>query len=162
MAKITVRRAQHEDVPIIAEIIRKLGWFKHVEAESAAATEQRVLLHLELADADESHTVLVAEDEDNPEGGVVGYISVHWLPYLMLAGPEGYISELFVREDSRGKGVGTTLINDVKEFAITKSCSRLMLLNNKERDSYEKNFYGQLGFEERPEMSNWVMPLREY
>lgn len=159
MSKITVRRAQHEDVPVIADIIRKLGWFKHAENESPSATEQRVLLHLELADADDSHTVLVAEDEG---GKVAGYISVHWLPYLMLAGPEGYVSELFVREDARGQGVGATLMNDVKELATAKGCSRLMLLNSRERASYERDFYSQLGFEERPEMVNWVLQLREF
>lgn len=159
MSKVTVRSAQHEDVPVIADIIRKLGWFKHAENESPAATEQRVLLHLELADADDSHTVLVAEDE---EGKVAGYVSVHWLPYLMLAGPEGYVSELFVREDARGKGVGATLMGDIKELAVAKGCSRLMLLNNRERDSYERDFNARLGFEERPEMANWVLQLREY
>ena len=155
---ITVRRAQQEDVPVIAEIIRKLGWFPYVDKESPSATERRVLLHMELADADDSHTVLVAEDED---GAVSGYISVHWLPYLLLEGPEGYVSELFVREEARGKGVGTALMNDIKELAMTKGCSRLMLLNNRERDSYERNFYGQIGFQERPEVTNWVLPLRD-
>ncbi|MBU1669941.1 MAG: GNAT family N-acetyltransferase [Actinobacteria bacterium] len=158
MSKVTVRSAKHEDVGVIAEIIRKLGWFKHVNEESPAATERRVLLHLELCDADDSHTVLVAEDE---EGVVSGYISVHWLPYLMLAGPEGYISELFVHEDARGKGVGTALINDIKEYGITKGCSRLMTLNGRDRPSYEREFYTALGFEERSQMAMMVLSLKE-
>jgi GNAT superfamily N-acetyltransferase len=153
---IKVRNAQQEDVPVIAEIIRNLGWFPYVEKESPAATERRVLVHLELADADDSHMVLVADDED---GNVGGYISVHWLPYLLLSGPEGYISELFVREDARGKGVGSALLNDVKEFAISKGCSRLMLLNSRERSSYERDFYANFGFTERPEMANWIYTL---
>jgi len=157
MSRITVRYAKHEDVPVIADIIHKLDWFTFLENESPTATEQRVLLHLELCDADDSHTVLVAEDE---EGKVAGYVSVHWLPYLMLPGPEGYISELFVREDARSKGIGKALMDDVKEFALAKGCSRLMLLNNRERVSYEKDFYTRLGFEERPQMANLVMPLK--
>jgi GNAT superfamily N-acetyltransferase len=156
MSNVVVRMAQQEDVPIIAEIIRKLGWFPYVGEESPAATERRVLLHLELCDADDSHTVLVAEDEG---GTVAGYISVHWLPYLMLAGPEGYLSELFVREDLRGKGVGGALIENIRELAIIKGCSRLMLLNNRERASYEREFYARHGFVERPEMTNWVLTL---
>ena len=156
MAEITVRRAKHEDVPVIAEIIRKLGWFSYVEDESPAATERRVLLHLELADADDSHTVLVAEDA---AGVAVGYVSVHWLPYLMLEGPEGYVSEVFVREEARGKGVGSALMNDVKEYAGAKGCSRLMLLNNGERDSRGHEFYTTLGFEEQPEMATLILNL---
>jgi GNAT superfamily N-acetyltransferase len=158
MGNIKVRHAKQEDVPVIADIIRKLGWFPYVENESPLATERRVLFHLELADADESHLVLVAENE---EGRVAGYISVHWLPYLLLSGPEGYVSELFVSEDNRGKGVGTALLNDVKEFAIARGCSRLMLLNDRNRASHEREFYSQLGFEERPEMANWILPLKE-
>ncbi len=158
MSKITARRAKQEDVPVIADIIRKLGWFPHAEKESEIATRRRVLVHLELADSDESHTVLVAEDDD---GQAVGYVSVHWLPYLVLSGPEGYISELFVREDARGRGVGSTLMEDVKELAVTKGCSRLMTLNNRTRPSYERDFYARLGFEEREEMANLVLQFEE-
>ncbi len=158
MASVKIRRAVNEDVPVIASILRELGWFPYIDKESETATELRIRLHLELADADESHTVLVAEDE---ELGVAGYISVHWLPYLLLSGPEGYISEIFVREEARGKGVGTALMNDVKELAIAKRCSRLMLLTDRERDAQEKDFYARFGFEERPEMANMVLQLGE-
>ena len=157
MSGVSVRRAEHEDVPVIAQIIRKLGWFPHAEGESELATERRVLLQLELCDADDSHTVLVAEDED---GEVAGYVSVHWLPYLLLDGPEGFVSELFVRDEARGKGVGTALMNDIRELATVRGSSRLMLLNGRDRPSYERDFYERLGFEERPEMANMVLPLR--
>lgn len=156
MATVRIRKALHEDVPVIASILRELGWFPYIDKESEAATELRIRLHLELADADDSHTVLVAEDE---EIGVAGYISVHWLPYLLLSGPEGYVSEVFVREEARGKGVGTALMNDVRELAVAKRCSRLMLLSDRQRGSQEKDFYVRFGFEERPEMANMVLEL---
>lgn len=154
MAAVTIRKALHEDVPVIAKILRELGWFPYIDKESETATELRIRLHLELADADDSHTVLVAEDE---EIGVAGYISVHWLPYLLLSGPEGFVSEIFVREEARGKGVGTALMNDVRELAVAKRCSRLSLLSNRERGPREKDFYLRFGFEERPEMANMVL-----
>jgi len=146
----------HEDVPVIADIIRKLGWFPYVDKESPQATELRVRLHLELCDADDSHTVLVGEDE---EGNASGYISVHWLPYLLLEGPEGYVSEVFVREEARGKGVGKALMNDVKELAEVKGCSRLMLLSERDRSEAEDKFYADLGFQERPGTESMILPL---
>lgn len=44
---------------------------------------------------------------------IVGYIAVHWLPYLFLPAPEGYVSELFVSESVRGQGIGTQLLETV-------------------------------------------------
>lgn len=160
MSGITVRGASHEDVPVFTEIVRKLGWFPHVEKESELAGERRVAQQLELLDSDDSHTVLVAEDDE--EGTVAGYISVHWLPYMILEGPEGYISELFVREEARGKGVGKALLNDIRELAVARNCSRLMLLSSREREAAESEFYADFGFVERPEMANWILTLREH
>lgn len=153
---VRTRKAVHEDVPIMAKAIRELGWFPHINEESPMATERRVLLHLELCDADDSHTVLVAEDED---GRGVGYISVHWLPYLMLPGPEGYISELFIYESARGKGAGTALMKDIIELAKTKGCSRLMLIAHRDRPSFESGFYEKFGFKEKPDMAEMVLHL---
>ena len=108
------------------------------------------------SEGDESHTVFVAE---NQNGEVVGYIAVHWLPYLMLAGSEGYISELFVRESDRGKGVGRKLLEVVNEQAIKRGCTRLMLVNGRNRESYKRGFYQKLGWDERQEVANFVLLL---
>lgn len=60
--------------------------------------------------ADDSHTVRVATDST---GALIGYVAVHWLPYLFLSGPEGYVSELFVDETCRGHWVGSALIDAI-------------------------------------------------
>jgi len=124
--------------------------------ESPAETERRLAEHLRLCLSDESHTVLVTE---SPEGAILGYVAVHWLPYLMLAGPEGYVSELFVSESARGAGLGTKLLEAVKDMAISRGCSRLMLVNRKTRESYQRGFYRKLGWEEREEFANFVLNL---
>jgi len=124
--------------------------------ESPAETERRLAGHLRLCLSDESHTVLVTE---SPEGAILGYVAVHWLPYLMLAGPEGYVSELFVSESARGAGLGTKLLEAVKDMAISRGCSRLMLVNRKTRESYQRGFYRKLGWEEREEFANFVLNL---
>ena len=38
---------------------------------------------LALCQADDSHSVYVAQ---NPEGEILGYCAVHWLPYLLFSG----------------------------------------------------------------------------
>ena len=90
---------------------------------------------------------------------MVGYAAVHWLPYLLLAGPEGYVSELFVRDSEQGKGVGTKLLEVVKREAEERGCSRLMLLNMRYRESYQRGFYKKLGWQEREDAANFVLQL---
>ncbi len=91
--KVTIRGATEKDVAAIVGILQGLGLFARINSESAAVTERRVNAHFGLCVADDSHSVYVAEKLG---GEVVGYVAVHWLPYLMLVGPEGYVSELFM------------------------------------------------------------------
>lgn len=141
-----IRKAKFEDVGAITEILRSLGWYAHMDAEPREDTEKRIAAHLALCHADNSHSVYVAEGAD---GEIAGYVAAHWMPTLFLAGPEGYISELFVRAAARGQGVGTTLLETVKQEAAERGCVRLMLLNRHNRASYARGFYKKCGWEER-------------
>jgi len=151
-----IRPATPDDVEAIAAILKGLGWFSFINGEVTAETETRVKRHLRLCLTGDSHTVLVAEVGG---GAVLGYAAVHWLPYLILQGPEGYVSELFVAEAARGAGLGTKLLEAVRNMAIGRGCSRLMLVNRKTRESYQRGFYRKLGWEEREEFANFVLHL---
>jgi GNAT superfamily N-acetyltransferase len=153
---ILIRRAEAHDAPAIAALVRSLGLFAHITAEAAEATQARVARHLALCAADDSHAVFVAQ---NPAGEVVGYGAVHWLPYLILTGPEGYVSELFVHAAHRGQGIGRQILEVMKAEAQQRGCSRLMLLNRRQRESYQRQFYAKQGWEERGEMANFIYPL---
>jgi len=153
-----IRRAEADDAPIIAELLRSLGLFAHLAAEEPQVTQERVARHLALCQADNSHSVFVAQ---NPEGDIAGYGAVHWLPYLTLAGPEGYVSELFVRDSYRGEGVGRQLLEVIKAEARERGCSRLMLINMRKRESYQRRFYHKQGWEERTDAANFVYLLSD-
>jgi GNAT superfamily N-acetyltransferase len=153
---IQVRKAEPQDTPVIAELLRSLGFFAHINAEEPGATQDRVARHFAMCDADDSHSVFVAQ---GPAGEILGYGAVHWLPYLILAGPEGYISELFVRESHRGQGIGSQLLKVMEAEARERGCSRLMLINLRKRESYRRRFYHKQGWEEREGAANFVYPL---
>jgi GNAT superfamily N-acetyltransferase len=138
-------------------MLRNFGWFGHLSNEPAPATEKRVTDHMARCMSDDSHSMYVAEDE---AGRFLGYTAVHWLPYLMLSGPEGYVSELMVAEAARGQGCGTGLLDVVREEGITRGCSRLMLANRTTRESYQRGFYTKRGWTERGDIANFVLPLR--
>ncbi len=152
----SIRKAELTDASQLAEIVRGIGWFAHINAEEAEITHQRVARHLALCLADDSHTLFVAE---MPTGELAGYIAVHWLPYLILAGPEGYVSELFLRESARGRGIGARLLEAAEQDARQRGCFRLMLLNMRQRESYLREFYTKHGWEERPQAANFVRYL---
>lgn len=151
-----IRKAQEADAASLAELLAALGRFNHIESETESEALNRTKQHLKQCLADESHSIFTAV---SPAGELLGYCAVHWLPYLILAGPEGYVSELFIAEAARGQGIGGELLENVKAEAKVRGCSRLSLLNRRQRDSYQRGFYSKHGWEERPDMVNFIYML---
>jgi GNAT superfamily N-acetyltransferase len=145
--EVIIRRARQEDAAAIAAIIQAVGWFEpfgQVTREDARRiVEERLVRCLH----DECHTVLVAE---RARAGVVGYLSVHWYPHL-ARGDDGYISELFLHPDERGRGIGGRLLRAIEQYARERHCVRLLLLNRRDRESYRRGFYRKHGWEELPQ-----------
>jgi GNAT superfamily N-acetyltransferase len=119
---VQIRKAQTTDADAITYILRTLGWFAHLNSEPVETTRERIAHHLDVCFSDKAHSVYVAE---NSAGEVVGYGAVHWMPTLFLAGPEEYVSELFVDESARGQGVGAQLLDTMIEEGRARGCSRL-------------------------------------
>lgn len=155
-AEFQVRRATIEDAPALTALLRSIGWFTRMETEPEATTRQTVTRHLETALASSSHSIYAATGRD---GRIIGYAAVHWLPYLFLSGPEGFVSELFVSESARGGGVGTLLLQAVELEARERGCTRLQLINFRSRESYQRKFYEKAGWEERPDGASFVRLL---
>ena len=89
----------------------------------------------------------------------VGYCAVHWLPYLILERPEGFVSELFVHHSWRGRGVGKALLQRARALAKDRGCGRLMLFSGRDREAYDRGFYQKDGWEERPSVANFILSL---
>ena len=152
----TIRPAGFPDAPALASLLRETGWFEAINSKTPAEATEHVQFQLAECLADESHSVYVSLDET---GQVVGYVSVHWLAYLFLPGPEGYISELFLRPTARGQGLGSALLETVKQEARERGAHRLSLLNGKQRESYERGYYDKKGWLERKSMANFIYTL---
>ena len=151
-----IRRMTHTDAGAVAKILRELDWFDFLKEESVQESEGRIADSIVQNLRDESHSLLVAEKRP---GDVVGYAAVHWLPYLLLKAPEGYVSELFVANSERGKGIGAALLEKIKDEAKERGCSRLALINVKTRPSYHRQFYKKHGWIERPDDARFVLKL---
>ncbi|MDH5231706.1 MAG: GNAT family N-acetyltransferase [Gammaproteobacteria bacterium] len=151
--KITIRSVKRTDGSDISRILDQLGWFNQDENVNENSCQTRIAGALDLFLSSPDHEAFVAE---LGHGKLIGYMTVHWSPYFFLDGIEGLISELFIDENHRGKGIGSQLINHVKKLANYRDCSRLMLINSRSRDSYQRQFYEKQGFRERPEVANFV------
>ncbi len=151
----TIRPAVVSDAPAIAALLQELGWSARLVALAPEAASAQVARHLAANLADRSHTLLVAERA----GVALGYVAAHWLPYLFMSGPEGFISELFVATAARGTGLGSALLDAIIAAARERGCQRLQLINFRERELYQRGFYRKAGWEERPDGASFVYTL---
>jgi GNAT superfamily N-acetyltransferase len=77
----------------------------------------------------------------------------------MLGGTEAYVSDLIVRRDQRGRGVGRRLVAVVEAEARRRGCVRVMLNNRIAAESFRRSFYLKLGFRVRDDFANLVKAL---
>jgi GNAT superfamily N-acetyltransferase len=153
--EITIRKARREDASAIALIARQVGWYERINQEPPAETLRQVSERLDQCLREGTHTVLVAE---SAEGVVSGYTSVHWFPHL-AHGIDGYVSELFLLPTMTGLGVGGRLLEAIKEQAVTRKCTRLLLMNRRIRESYNRSFYAKHGWEELRDAAMFAFSL---
>jgi GNAT superfamily N-acetyltransferase len=83
------------------------------------------------------------------EGEVLGFISLHYIPQLGLAGSFARISYLCVDETVRSKGVGGRLEAYCEQRARERGCDRIELHCHSRREQAHK-FYRRQGYEESP------------
>lgn len=144
---IMVRLAEKNDAEGIAQILHELHWFEDIDRVHPADTAAAIKQTIEAGKSNGVHSIYVAEAVDDH---IMGYANVHWLPNFTIRGGEGFISEIYIIEQDRGHGVGTLLLESVKQEARERGINRLRLINIQKQEAYHREFYKKLGWEERP------------
>ncbi len=147
---IAIRPLRLSDIAAVMQLHRELGWNPAFQADGTTLKQR-----LETLITEDGALLLVAE----MDGEVVGYIHGQMVVYLLFAGREMLISEVFVVEEARGKGVGKALIGAIEREAVKQRCFRISVLNGRERESYKRGFYPSLGYQERPQTANFTKRL---
>ena len=153
---MNLRKASIDDADGLAALLKSIGWFEFLNKLPDDEAGAHVRAQLALCLADDSHSVYVAEADDEK---IVGYISAHWIPYFFMRGSESYVSELFIIASARGRGIGRRLLDIVEAEARRRGCARLSLINLRSRESYERQFYVKAGWQERTGAANFLRTL---
>ncbi len=148
--KVAIRPLQRSDLPGVMQLHRELGWNPAFKADGSTLGQRLAALITE-----ESALLLVAEHDRT----VVGYVHGEIVTHLLFAGRELLISEVFVVEAARGRGVGSALMAAIEHEAAKHKCFRISVLNSRERESYKRGFYPALGYEERSNIVNFTKRL---
>src|SRR5437879_11538378 len=115
---VSIRPATHNDVPVIAELIRGLARFEKLEHE-VVMTED--MLTAGLFGERPYAEVLLADDEEQTVGFALFFHNFS----TFLGRPGIYLEDLFVVPEHRGKGIGQLLLATLARLAVERGCGRL-------------------------------------
>ncbi|WP_437879788.1 N-acetyltransferase family protein [Pseudomonas sp. LRF_L74] len=133
---LRIRTARAADTPALCALLTALD-YPGSEAFIAARLEQ-LLAHPDAR-------LLVAEEA----GQVLGFISLHFIPQLALAGDFCRVSYFCVSDAVRSQGIGAALEQAAEQAARERGCDRIEL-HCAERRQGAHRFYARQGYRESP------------
>lgn len=127
---VTVRQIQVEDKKSWQEVY--LSYLKFYESEPVESSTE--LLWNRLTNGEPEIQGFVAESN----GDIVGIAHFHYQVSTWSDTFHCYLEDLYVTESSRSNGVATTLIAEVKKFAIEHDCSELFWITKESNQTARK------------------------
>jgi GNAT superfamily N-acetyltransferase len=132
-----VRNAQPKDAAAIERLLTQLG---HPVTSDLLEKRLHEMSHMP------SETLIVYEDEN---GNVSGFMSIHIMPRIALAGDFMQIVYFAVDETARSKGIGRQMEAYAEGLARKKNCAAIFLHCNADRKDAHR-FYERQGYLESP------------
>ena len=115
---LVIRPAVAGDIGLILEFIRGLAEYEKLSHEVVASEEK---LERTLFCDKPGAEVLIAEWDGEPAGFALFFPNYS----TFLARPGIYLEDLYVHPDSRGKGIGKSLLGRLARIAVERGCGRL-------------------------------------
>ena len=107
-----IREGTVQDAPVLAQLLGDLDYPNRSEAIAERVAKMAV---------NPDSRLLVAETE----GQAVGFISLHFIPQIALAGEFCRISYLCVSDHARGSGIGQKLLDEAERLAADRGGARM-------------------------------------
>lgn len=111
---ITIREIKADDFTGLISLFTEFATFEKTP-EKMANTVDRMTVEQEFFNG----FVALNDSEE-----IVGYVT-HFFAYYTWIGKSLYMDDLYVKEEFRGHGIGTELINKVIEYAKTTNCQKV-------------------------------------
>lgn len=131
-----IRLAQAEDSFALSALLAELGY------ENTETFIERRLAQLM---DDQTEVLLVAVHSST----VLGFLSLHFIPQLALAGDFARVSYFCIAEGERSKGAGQQLLKHAENLAMQRGCDR-MEVHCHEHRLKANLFYAREGYSESP------------
>lgn len=133
---MNIRQAQAKDSFALSALLAELGY---------GGTESFIDKRLAQLSGDPDEMLLVAEHGTQ----VLGFLSMHFIPQLALAGDFARISYFCIAEGERSKGVGQQLLQHAEAMAAQRGCDRMEVHCHASRLKANQ-FYTREGYVESP------------
>ncbi|ORM73379.1 GNAT family N-acetyltransferase [Pantoea wallisii] len=133
---MNIREAQAKDSFALSALLTELGYRN---------TEQFIEARLAQLSSHPDEVLLVAEHGYQ----VLGFLSLHFIPQLALAGDFARISYFCIAEGERSKGSGQQLLNHAEQLARARGCDRMEVHCHASRVKANQ-FYAREGYVESP------------
>ena len=143
---IILRRVKKTDIPLIKKFTEETGWKSIPESQRRTLDREKWSKHIEEVFENtfkrESSEIFVAEDESR---AFLGYLFVGEGSNLMTGTSQGFIYDIFVKEEFRGKGIGTVLMEKAESRCQERGYSRIGLMVSPDNQLAIK-LYTKMGF----------------
>jgi ribosomal protein S18 acetylase RimI-like enzyme len=131
---IHIRTAENTDAAGLAQLVRLNALFNGA-SDSAEAIATR------LADPRRVETAILAEFENQ----IVGFAALRIVPCIFFADPYAELTELYVDEDHRRRGVGRALVTHAEKLARQAGARQMLILTDFYNNAAQ-SLYRTLGY----------------
>ena len=143
---VSIREAEEADLELVRKYGVETGWTSFSESERKELDREKWTKHMlelfEKLSKRETDRIFVAEDGSH---AFLGYLWVGEGSNMMTGKKQGFIYDIFVKREFRGRGVGRILLEKAQSFCREKGYSRILLrvsVNN----ANAIGLYNKMGF----------------
>ena len=143
---VTIREAKEIDLQIVRKYTVETGWTVLAESERKELDKEKwtkqILEVFDRLSRRETDRIFVAEDENH---AFLGYLWIGEGSNMMTGLKHGYIYDIFVKEEFRGKGIGKILLEKAESYCREKGYSRILLMVSVNNETATR-LYSKMGF----------------